>query len=188
MTTFDPKSLEKTAAEIIARYDQKQAAMLPLLHLIQEQVGRIPPEGEYWVSEKLGVALAHVREVVTFYTMFRTKPVGRCHLQVCTNLPCVLRGAEQVVAYLKERLGIDVGETTPDGKFTLSTVECLCACEIAPVAQVNDDYVALDRETIDRILDEARRATPPPVLPPLAAPNGRPGGPRTGGGAKGAKA
>jgi len=151
----DVSALEPQAKEILARYDQKQAAMLPLLHLVQEQVGYIPPEGEQWVSEKTGVAVVHVHEVVTFYTMYRTKAIGRCHLQVCTNLPCVLRGAESVLAYLKERLGIDVGQTTPDGKFTLSSVECLCACEIAPMAQVNDRYVGpLDRAAVDRLLEE----------------------------------
>lgn len=152
---FDPAALEPAAAEILARYDQKKAAMLPLLHLVQETVGYIPSEAERWVGEQTGVAVSHVHEVVTFYTMYRTAPIGRCHLQVCTNLPCVLRGAESVVAYLKERLGIDLGQTTPDGKFTLSSVECLCACEVAPMAQVNDRYVGpLDRQAIDALLEE----------------------------------
>ena len=157
MTTLDLTPLKSRAAEIVARYDQKQAAMLPLLHLVQEHFGYIPPEGEQWVGEQVGVAIAHVREVVSFYTMLRTKAIGKCHLQVCTNLPCILRGAEQALAYFKERLGIDVGQTTEDGRFTLSSVECLCACEIAPMAQVNDRYVGpLDRQTIDRILEEHR--------------------------------
>lgn len=151
--------LKPRAVEITARYEQPQAAMLPLLHLVQERCGFIPPEGEQWVSDTLGVAIAHVHEVVTFYTMFRTRPIGRCHLQVCTNLPCVLRGAEPILAYLKERLGIDVGQTTPDGAFTLSSVECLCACEIAPMCQVNDRYVGpLDRAAVDRLLEEGAAA------------------------------
>jgi len=157
MMPSELQTLEQPASQIIARYDQKKAAMLPLLHLLQERFGYIPPEGEQWVSDKLEVAISHVREVVSFYTMFRTQPIGKCHIQLCTNLPCVLRGAEQVLAYLKERLGIDVGQTTPDGKFTLSSVECLCACEIAPMCQVNDHYVGpLDRAAIDRLLEEAR--------------------------------
>ncbi|OGX38416.1 MAG: hypothetical protein A3C53_04680 [Omnitrophica WOR_2 bacterium RIFCSPHIGHO2_02_FULL_68_15] len=151
----DVRALEPQAKEILARYDQKKAAMLPLLHLVQERFGLISPEAERWVGEQTGVAVSHVHEVVTFYTMYRTKAIGRCHIQVCTNLPCVLRGAESALAYLKERLGIDVGETTPDGQFTLSSVECLCACEIAPMAQVNDRYVGpLDRSAIDRVLEE----------------------------------
>ncbi|MBI4313311.1 MAG: NAD(P)H-dependent oxidoreductase subunit E [Candidatus Omnitrophica bacterium] len=152
---FDSKQFEKDAAEIMARYDQKKAATLPLLHLVQEKIGYIPPEGEQWVSEKVGVAIVHIREVVSFYTMFRTKAIGKHHIQVCTNLPCVLRGAEQVMAYLKERLGIDAGQTTPDGKFTLSSVECLCACEIAPMCQVNDRYIGpLDRAAVDKLLQD----------------------------------
>jgi len=95
---------------------------------------------------------------VSFYTLYRTKPIGKQHIQVCTNLPCVLRGAEQVLAYFRERLGIDVGETTPDGKYTLSSVECLCACEIAPMCQVNDRYVGpLDRAAVDALLSDVRR-------------------------------
>ena len=154
---MDLKPLEAPAAEILTRYDQKKAAMLPLLHLVQEKFGYIPPEGEQWVGEKVGVAISHVREVVSFYTMFRTAPIGKSHIQVCTNLPCVLRGAEAMVAYFKECLGIEVGQTTADGKFTLSSVECLCACEIAPMCQVNDRYVGpLDRQQVDRILEEGR--------------------------------
>lgn len=147
------QGLEQPAAEIIARYDHKQAAMLPLLHLVQERFGLIPPEAEQWVSDKVGVAISHVHEVVTFYTMYRTKAIGKHHIQVCTNLPCLLRGAEQVMATFKERLGIDEGQTTPDGEFTLSSVECLCACEIAPMCQVNDRYVGpLDRAAVDKLL------------------------------------
>ncbi len=138
---MDFKQLEPKAAEIIARYEQKQAAMLPLLWLLQERIGYIPVEGEAWVSEKLGVSIAHVDEVVSFYTLFHRKPVGKHHIQVCTTLPCLLNGAKQVLAQLEERLGIGVGKTSSDGKVTLSTVECLCACEVAPVAQVNDRYV-----------------------------------------------
>ncbi len=150
------RKLDPKAKEIIGRYDQKKAAMLPLLHLVQEETGHISEEGEKWVSKKLGIAIAHVREVVSFYTLLRTKKVGKCHIQVCTNLPCLLRGSEEVMAYLKERLGIKEGETTPDGNFTLSSVECLCNCEAAPMCQVNDRYVGpLDRAAIDRLIKEA---------------------------------
>lgn len=144
--------LDSKAAEIIARYEEKQAAMLPLLWLVQENFGYIPPEGEAWVSEKLGVAISHVREVVSFYTLFHTQPIGKHHIQVCTSLPCLLKGAQGVVAQLKERLGIGVGETTPDGLATLSTVECLCACEVAPMAQINERYVGpLDSARLEEV-------------------------------------
>ena len=144
------QQLDPKASQIIARYEYPQAAMLPLLWLVQEDAGYIPPEGEAWVSEKLGVAISHVREVVSFYTMFHTQPVGKHQIQVCTSLPCLLKGAKRVVAQFEERLGIGVGQTTPDGKATLSTVECLCACEVAPMAQINERYMGpLDSRTLE---------------------------------------
>jgi len=153
---MDFKPLEAKAGEVIGRYEERGAAMLPLLWLVQEALGRITPEGEQWVADKLGVAIAHVREVVSFYTMFRTEPVGQQHIQVCVSTPCWLRGSRNVLAQLRERLGVSPGQTTPDGKVTLSTVECLCACEVAPAAQVNDQYVgALDGARIETILQHA---------------------------------
>ncbi len=146
--------MESKADEIISRYEEKRAAMLPLLWLVQQKVGHIPPEGEAWVAEKVGVSVVHIRELVSFYTLFHTQPIGKHHIQVCTTLPCLLKGAKRVVAQLEEKLGIGVGQTTPDGKVTLSTVECLCACESAPVAQVNDRYVGpLTPEIVDNLLD-----------------------------------
>lgn len=150
---MDFSGLESKAAEIIARYEEKRAAMLPLLWLIQEKFDFISPEGEEWVSKKLGVAISHVREVISFYTLFHTQPIGKHHIQVCTTLPCLLKGAKGVLAQLEERLGIGVGETTPDGLVTLSTVECLCACEVAPVAQINEQYVGpLTHERFEAVL------------------------------------
>ena len=115
--------------------------MVPVWGVGENEFGCNAPEGEAWVGEKLSVASVHVREVVSFYTMFTTQPLGKQKIQVCTSLPCLLKGANQLVADLEKRFGIRVGETTPDGKVTLSKVECLCACEQAPMAQVNDDYV-----------------------------------------------
>jgi len=164
MTQIIPfEQLEMEAVEIIGRYEEKRAAMLPLLWLVQEKFGFIPPEGEQWVGEKLDVAIAHVREVVSFYTLFHTKPVGKHQIQLCTTLPCLLRGAKRVLAQLEERLGIGVGQTTPDGKVTLSTVECLCACEAAPAAQVNERYVGpLTPETLEKLLDHLLKAPDAP--------------------------
>jgi NADH-quinone oxidoreductase subunit F len=135
------ESLRQDAETIVARYERKQAAMLPVLRLVQERVGCITTEAEEWVGELLGVAPSHVHEVVTFYTLFHQQPVGTYHIQLCHNIACALRGAEGCLAHLTERLGIKPGETTPDGTFTLSTVECLCACEAAPMMQLNDQYV-----------------------------------------------
>ena len=132
--------------------------MLPVLRLIQEQQGFISSEAEEWVAQLLGVAPAHVHEVVTFYTLFHRKPIGRYHLQVCSNLSCMLRGSEQCLAVLSERLGIQPGQTTPDGRFTLSTVECLCACEIAPMLQLNDHYIGpLTPQLLDELVTAPER-------------------------------
>src|SRR5712692_12021358 len=108
-------ALEAQAREIIQRYDEPRAAVLPLLWLVQENLGHIPSEAELWVGRLVGMAVSHVREVVSFYTMFRTRPAGRHELRVCTSLPCTLRGADQVLAQLADRLSISPGETTSDG-------------------------------------------------------------------------
>lgn len=139
--------------ELAAHYPSKQAALLPALHLIRNQRGSIAPEDERAVAEVLGIKPIKVREVVTFYTMFNRRPVGTYHVQVCSNLSCSLAGGDRIVDYLKAKLGVRLGETTSDGRFTLTEVECLGACEAAPCMMVNFDYhLNLDRETVDRIL------------------------------------
>jgi len=156
------EALRQEAEAIIARYDRAQAAMLPILRLIQARCGCISAQAQEWVAGLLHVRVSLVHEVVTFYTLFREQPVGTYHIQVCANIACALAGAQDCVASLAQQLGIKPGETTPDGKFTLSTVECLCACEAAPVMQVNDRYVGpVTPQTIDSLL----RA--PESLPPL---------------------
>ena len=135
------RALEPQAWDIIKRYDEPRAAMLPLLWLAQENCGHISSEAERWVGGLLGVTVAHVREVVSFYSMFRTREAGRHELRVCTSLPCMLRGAGDVLARLQDRLNIRPGETTADGSLTLTEVECLCACEIAPMGQFDEEYI-----------------------------------------------
>jgi NADH-quinone oxidoreductase subunit F len=150
-------ALETQAREIIQRYDEPRAAVLPLLWLVQETFGHISSEAEFWVGRLVGVAVSHVREVVSFYTMFRTKPAGRHELRVCTSLPCILRGADHVLAQLKDQLSISPGETTSDGELTLTEVECLCACEIAPMAQLDEQFVGpLDAGTLNAVIRAAR--------------------------------
>jgi NADH-quinone oxidoreductase subunit E len=140
-----------------ALYPERQAALLPALRLAQEAFGYISPDVEVAVAELFELSPAHVHEVVTFYTLFFQRPVGRHVIAVCHNLSCSLRGAEDVVAYLEERLGITAGETTADGRVTLLRVECLCACEAAPMMQVDDQYVGpLDRAAVDRALEGLR--------------------------------
>lgn len=156
MTDFSV--LEKEAKRLLGLYEEKQAAMLPLLWLVQEKVGHIPPAGEIWVADQIGIGVVHVREVVSFYTMFQTRPVGRQHIQVCASLPCALKGSKQLVRQLEERLGVKAGQTSADGNITLSTVECLCACEQAPVAQVNKTYAGmLEGKELERLVAHVQR-------------------------------
>lgn len=135
------------------RYPNREAALLPALHIIQQEAGCISVEEESFVAEILGVRPMRVREVVTFYTMFARRPLGKYHVQVCSNLSCTLLGGLTILEYLKRKLEIELGATTSDGKFTLTTVECLGACEQAPCLMVNYDYYGnLDKNRIDEIL------------------------------------
>ncbi len=140
---------------ITALYERKQAALLPLLNLAQEQCGFITPAIEQGISAFLGVPVVHVHEVLTFYTLLRDKPVGKYHFQVCDTLSCGLAGYKEIMDHLQKKLGIEPGQTTPDGKFSLQKVECLGACELAPMMQLNDDYIGpLTSAKIDEILEK----------------------------------
>jgi len=148
-------STKKKIEEVVSRYPQKEAALLPVLHLVQQEIGYISAAEEERVAELLGIKPIKVREVLTFYTMYNRRPVGKYHIQVCSNLTCSMLGAQTLIDYLKQKLKIAVGETTEDKRFTLSTVECLGACEHAPCMMVNFDYYGnLDKKTIDEILDK----------------------------------
>jgi NADH-quinone oxidoreductase E subunit len=150
---FSPETLKEFAATV-ARYPKKEAAMLPILYLAQREFGHLGPEAIEYVAKLMDQAPARVQGVVSFYTMYNMKPIGRHHIQVCRTLSCALRGAEEVTEYLRNKLGIDCGQTTPDGRFTLSEVECLASCGTAPMMQVNDDYYEnLTEEKINQILD-----------------------------------
>ena len=153
---FSPAALEKFN-EIVARYPKTEAAMLPVLYLAQQEFGFIGSEAIDYVAKLMGQAPARVYGVVSFYTMFNMKPIGRHHIQVCRTLPCALRGAERVTTQIKKALGIEPGQTTPDGRFTLSEVECLASCGTAPMMQVNDDYYEnLTEDKISEILDSLK--------------------------------
>ena len=148
--------LEGQAGEILGRYEYPKAAMLPVLWLVQENQGYISQEAEAWVARILGVARSYVREAVSFYNMYHTKPVGRRELRVCTSLPCLLRGADDLLDRIKESLKISPGETTPDQEVTLTEVECLCACEMAPMAQLDERFVGpLEGEAVDILVRDA---------------------------------
>ena len=115
----------------------------------------ISPESEEKISQYLGIPVVHVHEVVSFYHLFHQKPKGKCHFSVCQTTSCALLGAEDIIEHLKERLAIKPGETTPDGKFSLSVVECLGACEIAPMMQFNKEYKGLlNKKKVDELIDK----------------------------------
>ena len=135
-------------------YPDPRGALLPVLHMAQETFGHVSLEAEEYVASLFALTPAHVHEVVTFYTLYFQAPPGRHVISVCHNLSCHLAGASRIVAHLEERLGIKAGETLDDGRVTLRTVECLCACEHAPMAQVDDRYeMDLTPEKVDRLLE-----------------------------------
>jgi NADH-quinone oxidoreductase E subunit len=145
--------------EILARYppDQKRSAVLPALHLVQAQMGYVPATAMRYVAGLLGITPADVEDVVSFYTMFYTRPVGRFVLQVCRTLPCALNGAGRVTEELAAKLGIAPGQTDPTGTFTLVEVECLGACDRAPVVMVNDAWHEdLTPEAASALVDDIR--------------------------------
>ena len=152
---FSPE-YTKELDKIRDQYEQKRAALLPLLHFVQSKEGLISPETEKNLAEYLDVPVVHVHEVVCFYHLFHQKKQGKCHLAVCQTTACALRGAEDLIEYIQQKLNIKPGETTPDGKFSLDVVECLGACELAPMMQQNNvEYKGfLDKRMIDQLIKE----------------------------------
>ncbi len=148
---------KKKIEEILSHYPKKEAALLPILHLTQREFGCISPPEEKLVAGLLEIKPIQVREAVTFYSLLNSQPIGKYHIQVCSNLSCTLLGAENLIEHLKKKLGIEPGQTTPDEKFTLTTVECLGACEEAPAMMINFDYYGhLDQKKIDDILEKLK--------------------------------
>ncbi len=153
---FSDERLEEVKA-LVARYPGARSALLPVLHMAQEDFGFLSAEVQQYVADVLGLHLMQVREVVTFYTMFREQPCGTYLMEVCTNASCMLNGADDLVHHMCDKLGIRVGETTPDGLFTVTEVECAGACAGAPVVQINNAYhEKVDADYIDRFIDNAR--------------------------------
>jgi NADH-quinone oxidoreductase E subunit len=155
------KSVEFTP-EMKARFDAllplyptRMAALLPTLHLAQEQWGWISPEVMLYVSDLLDLAPSYVFGVVSFYHMYNQKPVGKYHLQVCTNLSCMLNGAYDIYKHLHQKLGTAPGEVSGDGRFSYVEVECLGSCDTAPVVQVNNEYIEnTSVEQFDQLMDD----------------------------------
>ena len=153
---FSPQTYKKFE-ETVSRYPKKEAAMLPVLYLAQEEFGCLSAEAIDYVAKIMGQSPAKVQGVVSFYTMFNTQPIGRHHIQVCRTLSCALGGAEKITHLIEKTLGIEAGQTTTDGRFTLSEVECLASCGTAPMMQVNDDYYEnLTEEKVTAILQKLK--------------------------------
>ena len=160
---FDKEGLA-FAEKIIKRYPEgrQQSAVMPILDIVQRQEGWVSMAAMTLVADMLDMAPMRVYEVATFYTMFHLKPVGKVHVQVCTNLPCQLRGSDHVVHACKKELGIGLGETTADGSFSLAEVECLGACVNAPVIWIGDDfYEDLDAGSTVKMIEAFKRGETP---------------------------
>ncbi len=152
----------KQANEIIARYPEgkQKSALIPLLHIAQEENnGWLDVPTMDYVASLLNILPIEVYEVATFYTMFNLKPVGKYVFEVCRTGPCMLNGSDEIIQYIKDKLSIQEGETTPDGLFTLKPAECLGACGYAPMMQLGKFYKEhLTKEKVDQIIDECRKS------------------------------
>jgi NADH-quinone oxidoreductase subunit E len=156
MTRFTTENTS-LAREIVERYPVARSALIPLLHLAQEQDGYVSEEAMEHIAELLDVTPAEVLGTCSFYEMFKREPVGEYLVNVCTNISCMLCGGEELLEHLEERLGIRAGSTTADGKFTLEDVECVAACTEAPCLQINYRYFhRASNDQIDQVLDDLR--------------------------------
>jgi NADH-quinone oxidoreductase subunit E len=155
---FSEKALAEYR-ELLGHYPTRQAALLPTLWIAQREFGWLSPAVQSYVARLMELPVAHVAGVVSFYPMFYRKPVGRFHLEVCNNLPCRLRGAQRIIDFTMQKLGVKVGETTGDGMFTLNTVECMASCGTAPMLQLNHDryYENLTEDAVAQLIDELKK-------------------------------
>lgn len=152
-----PDSLLAQFQSIIRKYPIRRSALIPILLTTQEEFGYIPVEMIQDLAQFVDIPEIDVHEVITFYSMLRTRPVGKHHIQVCTNISCMLLGGEEIFSHISEKLGISEGELTEDGQFSLTEVECLGACCNAPAMQINYKYHEdLTLEKVERILNELK--------------------------------
>ncbi len=156
------KATKAHFAREVAKYppEQKQSAVMACLSIVQQEQGWVSQENEAVIADYLGMPEIAVHEVTTFYNMYNQQPVGKYKLAVCTNLPCQLRGGNQALHHLEAKLGIEMGETTPDGMFTLQQCECLGACADAPAMLVSDRHMCsfMDNDKLDQLVDGLRAA------------------------------
>ena len=165
-TPVQPMALSEATrarfAREVAKFpaEQKQSAVMACLAILQQEQGWVSPEGELAVAEVLGMPVMAVHEVTTFYNMYNQQPVGKFKLNVCTNLPCQLRGGTEALSHLAHKLGITAGGTTADGLFTLQQCECLGACADAPVMLVNDRNMCsfMSHDKLDQLVDGLKAA------------------------------
>ena len=150
--------LRRTAEQIVARYPNKRSAALPLLFLVQSKEGYVTEQGMREIADILGLTPADVLSTASFYTMLKKRPQGEYLVSVCRNISCTHLGARRIIAELEEHLGIEAGETTPDGKITLEAAECLATCDGAPSLQVNyEDFYRVDQEQATLLVEKLRR-------------------------------
>ncbi len=152
------EKIKNTINGIRHQFPTEQALLLPALHEVQNEYGWVSMDSMRALGEFLNLPLSKVREVASFYTMYKLEPQGKVDVQICTNISCWLNGADKLMACASKKLGVHAGETTADGKFTLNQVECLAACGTAPAMMLNEDYYEnLDVTQLEKILDDARR-------------------------------
>lgn len=156
-TIFSPE-LAARFDRLVTLYPLRRSALIPMLLYAQDEKGYLSDEVIAEVAQRVGITELDVRNVISYYSLLRTKPVGKYHVQVCTNICCKLRGADQLFEHCKEKLGIENKGTTPDGIFSVEEVECIGACSWAPAVQINYDYYEnLTPEELDKILEQYRK-------------------------------
>ncbi len=166
MSHLRPDIVER-ARELVSLYPEPRSALIPLCHLAQEQDGWLRPEAMEEIAALVGITAAEVRGTATFYDMLHTEPVGTYLVSICTNIACLLGGAEELLAHAEARLGVHAGGTTPDGRFTLEDAECLADCDRTPCVTVNHRYVGgLSIEELDALLDDLAAGRRSDEIPP----------------------
>jgi NADH-quinone oxidoreductase subunit E len=158
-TMFSPE-LAARFDKLVTLYPLRRSALIPMLLYAQDEVGALSDDVIAEVAARVGITELDVRNVISYYSLLRTKPVGKYHVQICTNISCMLRGGNEVFEHCKKRLGVDNKQTTADGVFSLEEVECIGACSWAPAAQINYDFHEnLTPDSVDKILDDYRAKT-----------------------------
>jgi NADH-quinone oxidoreductase subunit E len=152
------ETLEKKFSNVVAQYPVRRSALIPMLMFAQDEYGSLTKEIIAEIAQRVGLSVLEVEGTISYYSMLRKKPAGKYHVQVCTNISCMLRGGEELFEHAKEKLGIGNKEITPDGKISLEEVECIGACAWAPAIQVNYDFHHdLTPELLDKLLDSLRK-------------------------------